>query len=598
MADNDKIISMVEDFLDLADTPKDMFIRNMEHAHYLYNNDLERWIPGTEDPIEVNDGHPPSTENMIQSMLLDAVSLLLKNYPMFRVKPFKPSDFDLSDEMNKHVLSAWEQADTQRLLQLSQLNALIAGLSVLEIRPEKDVTGAVKFIIELVPHEDIWFNPKEIVYDKCWVVRRTWHTRRDLELNWGEEEVEDALGYAPSMQWQIDESEEHVPTWWDEVDELYPLYSIWVTPNEYDPDIQEEEEILGAPYGRKYEILNRKVLRDVANPYAMPFMSETTEQELWIGHKTHPFIVHECNRNIDSSGYCGFYDVSGIVNAMESSQWELNELTRILMQLGRRVAQPPIVAPEGSLTEPTSNITYTAGKVIQYDPQVSPQPPTPVPMPADASFIQYLHGQRKGALREISGIRDFMTGGGQQPGTSHTPTGTIASVQEASFTRMWTIVSALDRAIQQIGYRMLGIMQQFYELGTYNSVSVNGDQWYGEWQSKHIENEFKVEVVSGMSTPLRDMDRVQTATQIFQAVSPIIQMGPVPQNVPMLRLIKAYLNTINEPAAWEYLNLVNTMLEQAEQAEQAAMMQQQRPMMAAPQQPFAPVQQQIYSEGR
>ena len=75
-------------------------------------------------------------------------------------------------------------------------------------------------------------------------------------------------------------------------------------------------------------------------------------------------------------------------------------------------------------------------------------------------------------------------------------------------------------------------------------------------------------------------------------------MGPIPQNVPMLRLIKAYLNTINEPAAWEYLNLVNAMLEQAEQAEQATQMQQQRPMGAMPQQPFAPIQQQIYSEGR
>ena len=80
---------------------------------------------------------------------------------------------------------------------------------------------------------------------------------------------------------------------------------------------------------------------------------------------------------------------------MESSQWELNELSRVLMQLGRRIAQPSIIAPEGSLTDPTSNISFTAGKVIQYDPAVSPTPPTPVALPGDASYIQYLHGQRK-----------------------------------------------------------------------------------------------------------------------------------------------------------------------------------------------------------
>ena len=82
------------------------FLSGSEHAHFLFNNDLDRWVPGTEDPIEVNDGHPPSNDNMIQPMILDAVSLLLKNYPMFRIKPSKPSDYGLSDEINKqHIVN-------------------------------------------------------------------------------------------------------------------------------------------------------------------------------------------------------------------------------------------------------------------------------------------------------------------------------------------------------------------------------------------------------------------------------------------------------------------------------------------------------------
>ena len=113
--------------------------------------------------------------------------------------------------------------------------------------------------------------------------------------------------------------------------------------------------------------------------------------------------------------------------------------------------------------------------------------------------------------------------------------GTIAGLQEASFTRMWTIVSALDRCITGVAKRILGLMQEFYQPGRFSSTSVSGDQWYGEWQTKHIETEFRIEIVSGMSTPLRDMDRVQTATQIYQAIGPILQAGSNPQALPQLQ---------------------------------------------------------------
>jgi hypothetical protein len=74
------------------------------------------------------------------------------------------------------------------------------------------------------------------------------------------------------------------------------------------------------------------------------------------------------------------------------------------------------------------------------------------------------------------------------------------------------------------------------------------------------------------------MDRVQTATSLYQALAPTIQMGPIPQNIPSLQLSKAFLSTINEPAAFEFLNLVNTMLEQAQGG-----MQQQYPPELGPQ---------------
>ena len=57
MADNDKILELTEDLLGLAETPRKDFLKLAKHAHYLFNNNLDRWIPGTEDPLDINDGH-------------------------------------------------------------------------------------------------------------------------------------------------------------------------------------------------------------------------------------------------------------------------------------------------------------------------------------------------------------------------------------------------------------------------------------------------------------------------------------------------------------------------------------------------------------
>ena len=558
-------VDQVEEWLEFADKPRQQFIDDGKHAHYLFSNLLERWVPGTEESLDT-DGHPASVENMIQSLLLDAVSLLLKNYPMFRVKPVKASDFDLIDEINKHVLSIWKDSQAQRHLQLSQLGALISGMSILEIYPEWNAFDEMDIKINLVPQTDIWFNPKEVDVDKCWVIRRTWHTMAELERSWGASAINTALSGETMM---VDRA--LFPEWWSAQDNLYPLYTIWVPPQEYHSGILGKSARDEAPFGRKIELLGRHELRDVPNPYAM------INQDKFIGHRTHPYVIHECNRVVDEYGYSGFYDVQGLVNSLESTQWELNELSRILMQMSRRVASPPMIVAEGSLIDPTAQISYTAGKGIQFDPNVSPQPPTAVPLPVDTQMATYLHGFRTQMMREQSGIREMMTGAGGGMGTSHTPVGTITTAQEASFTRMWTVVSALDRTIEAIGKRFLGLMQEFIPPGRFNYLSDSGDQWHGEWQESHIGMEFRLEVVSGMSTPLRDMDRVQTASQLYQSIAPVIQLGALPQNIPSLQLAKAFLMTINEPAAFEFLNLVNTLLEQA-QAGAQQQQQQYNPM--------------------
>ena len=52
MADNEKIIDLFKDLMYSSDDPRSDVLKDSEHAHFLFNNDLDRWVPGTEDPIE------------------------------------------------------------------------------------------------------------------------------------------------------------------------------------------------------------------------------------------------------------------------------------------------------------------------------------------------------------------------------------------------------------------------------------------------------------------------------------------------------------------------------------------------------------------
>ena len=56
MANDQAIIEYIENALGIADEPRDEYLEDSIHAHFLFNNTIERWIPGTEDPIETNDG--------------------------------------------------------------------------------------------------------------------------------------------------------------------------------------------------------------------------------------------------------------------------------------------------------------------------------------------------------------------------------------------------------------------------------------------------------------------------------------------------------------------------------------------------------------
>lgn len=113
-------------------------------------------------------------------------------------------------------------------------------------------------------------------------------------------------------------------------------------------------------------------------------------------------------------------------------------------------------------------------------------------------------------------------------------------------------------------------MQQLYKPGRYSAVNMNGSLVHAEWNERDISTEFRTEVVSAMTTPLRDMDKQNMATNIYGLVAAALA-NP---GLPTLQNLKLYLRALNEPIAYEWVQLVDEMLEELRQQQQ---MQQQLP---------------------
>jgi len=329
-----------------------------------------------------------------------------------------------------------------------------------------------------------------------------------------------------------------------------------------------------------YYILNNKIIDERENPFVVKqnVMNEDgSVSERRIGHGQPPFVVQRCYHKRNQDGYLGFYDVEGIAEHLEGIQWNLNEASRALMILTRRAAMPPYFEEENSLADPGIQVEYKPGESIVY--KSGKNPPQPLAQGLESAQPQYLHDKMEDLLSEMSGVRKFMTGEMPQ-GTSHTPQGTVMFSQEASFIRMPDIVRELDKTILSMGKLILGNLQQFEQPGTWRNIAIAGEQAWAEWTEKHIQTEFNLEVVSGMTTILRDIDRQQNATNIYQAVLGVLA-NPTP---PLLRATKQWLLMLDEPSGYGYMALIDEEIQKQEQMQQlmAAMPQETMPPTAAP----------------
>ncbi len=597
MKDHSKItVKDFEAMLEQADEAREVWLQKAEYNQSVLYHQPHQWVPGSGD--ELSTQHPESVENVIKPMLRDIASLLLKNDPLARIYPQKPvdeggySNFQLADDMQKHFLSAWQTSEAKYVVRRCLQESLITGLSHIEIgwdTSQIDLYGQGRISARHIARQDIWVDPTQPELGDSYVIHRTWHPEDELIRMFGKD-VKSAVRERKRSSYVIGEIGERnsgdswladstiLPSYWHRTDDnLYPLYTLWLPRQSPSPlPLDDDPENVGNPWrwGSKSVFLRGKKLNTKPNPFVKKWKSPNPQLEgsgvsgHIVGHRGMPYVSLKIFEEMDNTGRYGYYNVEGIAELLEQSQWDLNDIRRILMAIARRAMNPVIIARENSIKGALDmNLSWTSGRLILVD-RNSMDMPQPVEVPT-VPFVSDLYERTKQYMRDASGLKEWTTG--LKPrGTSHTEAEAIMLGQEAGFVSLWALVHAIDKTILNMTDKILGLMQQLYKPGRYSAVNMNGSIVHSEWQERDISTEFRTEVVSAMTTPLRDMDRQNMATNIFSLVTATLA------NPTLLHLqnLKLYMKALNEPIAYEWMQLIDEMIQTMQQQSPQQQLQQ------------------------
>ncbi len=563
--------SKINELLSKCEKDRNDWIEAAEH-NWLLVYDQNRVKP----PSEVSSGTPyyDNEENYIRAKLLDWRSVLLKNKPTFRVQATKPTDIDLSDDVSSVAFKRWKDVGAHDAFSRSQFEVGYAGLTILRLNRLEVKPGFFKEQVVNVPRVDFWHDTRVLHIGEGWCCYRTWHTLDYLKDYFGKRKIplmtesevngeENTLKLLspPHAKTETDIDEDAPPSSWG--DDLYALYEFWAHPS-----------MTNDGKWKVYQMVNNTIVEKSDNPFETEYnvmLEDGSNETRRIGHGGPPFVVHRCYFKSDQKGYTGFYDVEGIAESLETVQWDLTEAARSLMIITRRAAQPPTIEEIGSTPEESTVREWGPGEIISH----LPDKPPPIPLEAglNSTIPTFTKQNKTETMSDISGIRQDMTG--WDKGTSHTPMGTVAFAQEASFIRMYDIVQTLDDAIIRLGKLILGNMQQFTDPGEWIDVNIGGEASHVEWTQAHVDTEFNLEVVSGMTTILRDIGRQEIATQLYQTVS----IALASQQIPVLKAAKQWLIMLDEPAGYGYLPIIDEQIQQLQgMAEQGVLPPEQQPL--------------------
>lgn len=564
--------------------------RGMKH----YKSSDEWWVPvSTLDDVNISDKHPTSRENIMRESILEVNSILLKNDPMAITHPHRPEDAEISDEIDKIVMASWRNGGTRYVLRSMNKQAMICGLSIGKTawdpsNKRRGSDGDVR-IIKLAPRQIRCdpFAPHELRGRGCRYFLHTTRQTPESIIYRYEHEGAIALGIRSVRGRKSDSISRYLALLRDKllpiigleerkgevVDRRIPVDELWFFPI----TVKEGELAIGNfvdekkyPYGLVGSFINEKRVRLMSNPFVRRrrvSMSDDgmnyQEKVVELGHKMHPFVFLYWIREDDTQGYGGTYDCEGVIKHQIPIQHSYNSLSRNREISARTMGNPPFTYIEDALAIPEKRITLGPGEGIPINAKYAQSHREAIqfhPGQPMAPEVHLLMMEKKEAIRDVVGLKPGMVGLSPQ-GTSHTDPATIGTLQEASFSAMWTPTEELMAAISDIADRYLGLIQQYYKPGRYVDVSLQGEANYVKINLRHIAAQFTIEVISGTTTPIYDMTRGPIQAEIKMQVDQAL----LTKRPEMMKSCVTYLKNLQYPYAYNWIQLLLKQIAEIEQ---------------------------------
>lgn len=552
------------------------------------------WVPQDEfDDTEIEESIPTSRENVSKKVVRDLVSILLKNDPIVHTHPHLMEDADLSDELDEIMLAAWRAAGTRHVFRSMLKQAIIGGLCVGKVvwdssNKSKDASGEVG-LIKLAPgmvRLDPYASNERRGLDVRYIRHTTKQTPESVLYRYGQDGAV-ALGLAvsvgrkPSLSTLYQRVKDKVVSALtteqegEKVDRRVDVHEYWLFPltkRESEPAAGLVVDEKQYPYGAVVTMINDQIVREIPNPYykrrrvTLGEGFETRGKSVEVGHRLHPFVLLYWQREDDPEGNNGIYDCEGAIASMIPIQNSTDRVGRNIEINARTTANPGGKYIQDALAVPEGKITRGPGEMIAINSKYTGRLDDVLRWDSGQQLPQYVLQywlEKKRAVGEQAGLRPGMVGLAPQ-GTSHTTVGTVGTIQEASYSSMWTPDDEIVAAITDIALRYMGLIQQFYNKGRLVDISEDSDTRFMEISSRHLAAAFDLTVVSGTTTPLHDLDRQTRLIDIKQQVDQALMTG----DPWFMRSAIHYLVNLKYPYAYDWVQLLRERIAAIEQQQQ------------------------------
>lgn len=581
------------------------FIKEMKRCwKYMKANDTSFTPTSNGDDTERDWGKPVGFENRIAKNVYDMLSLMLKNNPIVRHYPQsdKPEFCELADRRDDMLLATWrpDNGNMSSVIRTEQLEAMVSGLCISKIFWDSNnrFSGNGQIAGNKIPHEDLFIDPFALNdqrgLDCGYIIHRTRHSKEYILARYGSE-GEIALGLrSPKGRKKGSLAQTASGAWsrfagyvkeelinplkngtspvdaYDKIEKREYVYEAWIFPTvQSDSNLVSGEDVAEEdhPYGVVATMIRDRIVKIIANPYVAKKPEMVTDEmdvrygqtkETEIGARRHPFVFHYWLSSVDKDGRNSVYCCQGAVSAMIPAQSSFNDLATNIFINAVTLANPGLVVAEAALSGvPDNRYTHQPSTVYKIAANYRGSIP-PISFLQGASLPEYVYllWQEKGkAITELGGFSDIMNGL-RDMGTSHTPAGTVAGLQEASFAPLFSPITALSEAIYDMSTIIEGLMQLYYEEGRFINISQKGRQTYLQWktlgENSDLFASFTRVVVSGSTTPMEDIGKSQAVMAINQMVSQAL----LSQNPSIMESTVLTLKNMNRAYTWDWIQLL------------------------------------------